>query len=137
MVAVADKTWKKFERDVAALIGGKRAWANSGEAIDCSSDRFVAQCKLVQRMSLEELTALVESIDRQAVKAMEAAVGDAIPAESYKLGLVCVKVRRGKGKPSPTLVVMTSDTFKSLIGAEPRTSRLYGMPEIGYTSDQP
>ena len=26
--------WKTFERDVAALLGGKRFWANSGEALD-------------------------------------------------------------------------------------------------------
>jgi len=103
-----DKSWKKFERSVAALIGGKRAWANSGEAIDCSSDRFVAQCKLVSRMSLEELTALVEATDRAAT--------NHDLTKPPKHGLVCVKVRRGKGRPSPTLVVMTSETFKSLIG---------------------
>jgi hypothetical protein len=105
-----DKPFKKFEREVGALIGGRRHWSNSGEKIDCSSDRFVAQCKLVQRMSLEELTALVESIDEQAAPPTHD------PMRTPRLGLVCVKVRRGKGKPSPTLVVMTSDTFKSLIG---------------------
>ena len=95
---MSDKPWKRFERDVAALIGGKRAWANSGEAIDCEGPSIVAQCKLVTRLSLEELTQLAEMVAAQG-------------AGKGKLGVVAVKVRRGAGHPSPGLVVMTFDQF--------------------------
>lgn len=96
-----DKPWKRFERETAALIGGTRAWANSGELIDCEGPTTVAQCKLVTRLSLEELTQLAE---------VAAAQGTA----KGKLGVVAVKVRRGVGHPSPGLIVMTTETFRRL-----------------------
>jgi hypothetical protein len=108
-----DKPWKAFERESATLLGGKRAWANSGEQIDVTSDRFVAQCKLVQRMSLAELHDLADAIAHDPRL-------DGV--RQGRLGLVCVKLRRGKGNPSRSLVVMTSETFTQL---------------IGYTRDQP
>lgn len=101
---------------MAALIGGARYPANSGYKVDCGPDdkhpncRFLAQSKEVTRMSLEEITSLAEMIDREAA------------VSSYGrglLGIVALKVRRGKGKPSPTLVVMTSETFTTLIGYTP------------------
>lgn len=98
-----DSAWKQLERSVADLIGGKRLPANSGHAIDCESAGFVAQAKLVQRMSLDELTALAEKI------AQEGLIRN-------KLGVVGVKVRRGAGVKSPVLVVMTDETFKTLLG---------------------
>lgn len=98
-----DSAWKQHERAVADLIGGRRLPANSGHKIDCEGPRFVAQAKLVQRMSLDELTALAEGI---------ALHGKA----RGKLGLVGVKVRRGVGVKSPVLVVMTDETFKALLG---------------------
>ena len=98
-----DKPWKKFEREVAELIGGRRYAANSGAAIDCEGPTTVAQCKLVKRLSLEELTQLAE---------VAAAQGTA----KGKLGLVAVKVRRGAGHPSPGLVVMTWSMFDQLQG---------------------
>ena len=91
---MSDKPFKRFERETAELLGGKRYWANSGEALDVEGPTAVAQCKLVSRMSLEELTQLCE---------VAAAQGTA----KGKLGLVAVKVRRGAGHPSPGLVVMT------------------------------
>lgn len=106
---MSDRPWKQHERHVAELIGGGRYWANSGEVIDCGPDkthpdcRFVAQAKEVSRMSLEELTQLAESI---------AAHG----AKHAKFGVVAVKVRRGRGVTSPTLIVMTESVFRSLTG---------------------
>ena len=95
---MSDKPFKKFEREVAALIGGKRYPANSGCGLDCEGPRVVAQCKLVKRLSLEELTQLAE---------VAAAQGRA----KGKLGIVAVKVRRGAGHPSPGLIVMTFAQF--------------------------
>jgi hypothetical protein len=100
--SVPDKPFKKFEREVAVLIGGTRYPANSGAAIDCEGPTMLAQCKLVKRLSLEELTALAEVADQQGV-------------ERSKVGLVAVKVRRGKGLPSPGLVVMTFEQFRHVL----------------------
>lgn len=106
---MSDRAWKKHERDVAALIGGKRYPANLGASVDCESDRFVTQCKLVQRMSLEEISALTEDVTAEGLTRHN----------EPKLGLLCIKVRRGKGKPSPVLVVMTSETFTRLTRYNP------------------
>jgi hypothetical protein len=97
------KAWKQFEADAAALFGGTRFWANSGERVDFEGavrrgDEAVkvhGQCKLVKTLSLEKLTQL---------------------AEEPGIDVVCVKVRRGTGRPSPALVVMTFDTYKRLHG---------------------
>lgn len=102
------KAWKQFEADAAALFNGKRFWANSGERLDFEgsitryhgdSDQMQqpvrGQCKLVKRLPLEKLTQL---------------------AEEPGVDVVCVKVRRGTGKPSPALVVMTFEKYKALHG---------------------
>lgn len=102
-----DKPFKRFERDVADLLGGRRFWSNSGEALDVEGPTAVAQCKLVGRMSLEDLTQLAE-------------VAAAQGATKGKLGVVAVKVRRGKGYPSPGLVVMTFEMFQRL--SEPKAT---------------
>ena len=98
-----DSAWKQHERAVADLIGGKRLPASSDETVDCEGPRFVAQAKLVQRLSLDELTVLAQKIADE---------GDT----RGKLGVVGVKVRRGAGVKSPILVVMTDETFRGLIG---------------------
>jgi hypothetical protein len=104
--------WKQFERDAAALFGGGRFWANSGERLDFKGSvshyepalgtgyrrmlrEIQGQCKLVKTLSLEALTKL---------------------AEEPGVDVVCVKVRRGAGKPSPALVVMTFDNYQRLHG---------------------
>ena len=102
------KAWKQFEADAAKVFGGARFWANSGERLDfegyvrgpdtygCSERvRVRGQCKLVKTLSLEALTKL---------------------AEEPGVDVVCVKVRRGSGKPSPALVVMTFENYKRLHG---------------------
>jgi tRNA(Met) C34 N-acetyltransferase TmcA len=100
---VNGRTWKQFETEVARLLGGKRFWANSGEAIDVESAGYVAQCKLVRTCSLESLTQLAELVERQA-------------ALKAKAGVVAIKVRRGRGKSSPLLMVVTAATWERLNG---------------------
>ena len=95
--------WKAHERKTAALIQGRRFPASSGGSIDCESDRFIVQCKLLKTCSLETLTQLVEQTDADGQR-------------TGKLGLVAIKRRRGRGQPSPTLVVLTDRAFAALVG---------------------
>lgn len=99
-----DKPWKRFEREVARLLGSRRFWANSGERLDVEGPTFLAQAKLVGRLSLAELSDLATEVERAAsVKA--------------KLGLVAVKLSGHRGnRPMPTLIVMTAATFAQLPG---------------------
>ena len=102
------KAWKAFEAAAAALFNGKRFWANSGERLDFEGElrgftseglvdsmKIRGQCKLVKTLSLEALTKLAEEKD---------------------VDVVCVKVRRGAGKPSPMLVVFTEANYRRLHG---------------------
>lgn len=105
-----DRCWKEFERTVAELLGGKRYWANSGAAIDVESPLYIAQCKHVRTLSLEQLTQLAEAVEVEA-------------ARKFKAGVVAIKVRRGHGRSSPTLIVCTADTWERLHGrAQPEDS---------------
>lgn len=94
--------WKKFETSVARTLQGRRFWANSGEAIDVESDRFVVQCKNVARMSLKELTDLCEVAGEQ---------GEA----RGKIGMVAVKLRAGMGIRSSTVYAMTERSLAALL----------------------
>jgi hypothetical protein len=91
-------SWKQMERDVGKLIGGKRYPANQGGRVDVESDTHVVQCKERKSLSLEQLTQLVEEIE-------------AIGAKKGKQGLVAVKVRRGRGKKSPILIVQSAEQW--------------------------
>jgi hypothetical protein len=97
---MADKPWKQFERTSAELFGGKRFWSNSGEDIDFEGPCTIGQCKLVKTMSLSALTKLAKSIEKAA-------------KEKDKLGVVCVKLREGSGNPTPTLVVLTEESWRA------------------------
>jgi hypothetical protein len=99
---MADRPWKRFEREAAALIGARRFWANSGEALDCEGPTALAQCKYVRRMSLAELEGLAEAVERQA-------------EPKFKAGVVIVR-RSGRGRKRPTLVVMTASVWRLLHG---------------------
>ena len=85
--------WKQFERDCAAFFGTARFPANTGGKVDFESEFVVAQCKLVRTMSLSNLTQLAEQM--------------ANTAAGNQVGIVCVKLRRGRGRKSAPLVVMT------------------------------
>jgi len=92
--------WKQFERDMAAIFKTTRFKANTGDRLDFANAYVVGQCKMRKNLSLESLTQLAEEMDAQA-------------GHKGKLfGVVCVKVRRGQGKQSQPLIVMTADTFK-------------------------
>ena len=95
--------WKQLERDAAALFGGKRHWANSGERLDFESSTAIGQVKLVRRLSLDALTTLAEEMAREALP-------------KQKAGVVVVKVRRGKGRKSPMLVVCTAEVWAAVNG---------------------
>jgi hypothetical protein len=106
-IGMSNPGWKKFERTVGALIGGRRFWANSGEALDCEGPTTVAQCKYVRSMSLAALGALAEEVERQA-------------APKFKAGIVVIKQSGHKGpRISPTLVVMTENVWRQMNGPTP------------------
>jgi hypothetical protein len=98
-----DKPWKQFERDAARAFGAVRHPANSGHRLDFESDIALGQCKLVRVMSLEALTQLAEEVARLALP-------------KQKLGVVVCKVRRGAGRKSSALVVMTLDMYEAIHG---------------------
>ena len=95
-------SWKQLEREVAKLIGGSRYPANQGGRVDCESPNFVVQVKERRSLSLEVLTQLVEEIE-------------AIAKAKGKRGLVAVKVRRGKGRQSPILMVQSATQWKGAL----------------------
>lgn len=68
------------------------------------SPSCIAQCKLVKTCSLETLTTLAEQVERQA-------------AGKAKAGVVAIKLRRGRGRASPLLLVVTAATWERLNGA--------------------
>lgn len=97
-------SWKKFERAVARLLGGRRFWANSGERLDVEGPTFIAQCKLVRSLSLAALTDLAVEVERAA-------------AVKAKLGVVAVKLSGHRGnRPMPMLLVVTEATWRELHG---------------------
>lgn len=112
---MSDKPWKRFEREAAALFGLTRCWANSGEDLDFPDKEeqdkatAVGQCKEVSKLSLSALTDLAEHVGQRASE------WDELPFTQDKIGVVCVKVRRGRGRPSQPLVVMTFEQFERLI----------------------
>ena len=98
------KPWKEFERDVAARLGGRRFWANSGESLDVESNSIVAQCKHVARMSLRELSDLAVAVEAEAER-------------KFKAGVVAVKLRAGRGRATPMLLVVTAATWERMHGS--------------------
>lgn len=100
--------WKRFEAQAAALFGYHRAWANAGGRFDfpgpeeLKEAHVLGQCKNVKNLSLHQLTKLAEEMQEETLK-------------HAKLGVVCTKVRRGRGQESSNLVTMTGDMWWFLI----------------------
>lgn len=94
-------SWKQLERDVAKLVNGARYPANTGDRIDVESNQYVIQVKERKSLSLEVLTQLVEEMEQ---------IGKA----KGKRGLVAAKVRRGRGKASPILIIQSADQWKDI-----------------------
>lgn len=84
------------------MLGGARYWANSGAAVDVESNAVVCQVKHRARGSLAELEAWAVGAARQG-------------AQRRKLGVVAVKRRAGRGRPTPWLFVLTEGTWQELI----------------------
>lgn len=108
-----DKPFKQLERQAAALFGTVRHPANSGHRLDFESDTALGQVKLVRVLSLEALTQLAEEMEREALP-------------KGKIGVVCAKVRRGPGKKSSMLVVMTAAVYEVMNGK--RSEQIGGQP---------
>ena len=102
---MSDRPWKLAERRAAKLIGGRRHWSNSGQAVDCESDSYVCQVKEIKRASLAELEALALEAERQG-------------NQRTKIGLLVIKRRAGRGVETPTLVVMTAGAFREMNGPQ-------------------
>ncbi len=100
-VGVMSSQWKQTERDVAKVVGGKRYPANQGDRVDVESPIYVVQVKERKSLSLEILTQLVEEMEL-------------IGKSRGKLGLVAVKVRRGRGKVSPLLIVQSAKQWSEI-----------------------
>lgn len=111
------KPWKAHERRAAKLLGGKRYWANSGEAVDVESSAFVVQCKHVKSCSLAQLEILAVEAMRQ---------GD----QKSKVGLVYIKRRAGHGMETPALIVMTEAMFRAMSGPVPLDGVTRLMPPV-------
>lgn len=94
-VRMSNTSWKQLEREVGLLVDGKRYPANQGGKVDVEGTVYIVQVKERKSLSLEVLTQLVEEIEQ-------------IAAQRGKRGLVAVKVRRGRGKPSPILIVQSA-----------------------------
>ena len=103
---LSDKPWKQHERDTAKLIGGARYWANSGESVDVESGAFVVQCKLVKTCSLAALETLALEAERQG-------------HQKAKIGMVAIRRRAGRGRPTPRLIVLTESAFREMSGPVP------------------
>lgn len=99
---MARTTWKQVERDAAALFGGRRCWANSGERVDAEAVEgqpfhFVVQVKNPAKMSLAELERLVDEMTVRGVDEGK------IPA---------VVVKRSARRPTPMLVLVPASAWK-------------------------
>lgn len=101
-VGASNPSWKREERYAAALIGGRRYWANAGMTVDAESPTFVAQVKHVARCSLAELEALALDAER-------------IGSQKAKIGIVVIKRKRARTR----LVVLTEPMWREMSGRLP------------------
>jgi len=91
-------TWKKFESDAAAFIGGKRYPANQGGPIDVESEFTIGQCKKKNNLSHSELAREVKKIQD-------------LGFTMNKLGVVLHQTPRQKGTPPIPMITLSWDTF--------------------------
>ena len=99
-----NKPFKEFEREVARLLSGVRFPANTGGAVDVASDTILASCKLRKIFGLNALAEEAERMERQA-------------QGTLKVGVVAIKPRRGSGRKSPILIVMTAGEWARFHGS--------------------
>jgi hypothetical protein len=108
--------WKQCERNVGKLVGGTRYPANQGGRVDVEGPNYVVQVKERKSLSLEQLTQLVEEVE-------------AIGKTKGKQGLVAVKVRRGSGKRSPILIVMSETNWLEYV-MKPASDEIRGKQKL-------
>lgn len=98
---MGNKSWKQLERDVAKLVGGSRYPANQGGLVDVESAHYVVQVKERKALSLGEINRLVEEIE-------------GIAKQRGKVGLVAVKLRKGRGHPTDILIIQSATQWRRL-----------------------
>ena len=101
---MANKPFKQFERQIARLLGGVRFPANTGGPVDVTSETILASCKLRKTFGLNALAEEAERMEREA-------------RGTLKIGIVAVKPRRGSGRKSPVLIVMTAGEWARFHGS--------------------
>jgi hypothetical protein len=111
---MGDKQWKKLERKVGELVGGKRYPANQGGLVDVESPNHVVQVKERKSLSLSEINRLVEEIE-------------AIGRERGKVGLLAVKYRKGTGHPTDILIIQSATQWRRLTS---ETFDLFNPPDV-------
>lgn len=101
---MGEPAWKAEERAVAALFGGARFWANSGERADFEGPGHIGQVKLLKRAPqwLEKLALEAERIGFQKTPP--------------KIGVVVIKRRAGVGKQTPRLIILTEAAWREMNG---------------------
>jgi hypothetical protein len=96
-----DRPWKQEERRTAALFGGRRVPATLERTVDFESDAYIGRVRHVQRLSLIQLEALAEEMER-------------LGANVSRIGVVIIKRRAGAGRQTPRLVVMTDMAWRRI-----------------------
>ena len=91
-------TWKEFERQAAAFLGGTRYTANQGGPVDVEGPTALGQCKKKTTMSHREL-------------AKEVAKMDSWARAKGKLGVVLHQMPRQKDCPSVKMITMSWEMF--------------------------
>lgn len=98
--------WKAAERDAASILHGRRFPASSGGRLDGESDSYVWQVKNRRTLSLAQIEALAEELER-------------IGVQKQKPGLVLLKRSAGRGKSTPWLIVVTAAVWREMNGGMP------------------
>jgi hypothetical protein len=103
---MARTSWKRRERQAAAMIGGRRYAANQGGAVDCESATVCAQVKERKNLSLAQIERLALEIER-------------VGRQKLKPGVVMLKRSAGRGIETPWIIAMTASVYRELNGELP------------------
>ena len=115
-------TWKAFERDCAAFIGGKRYPANMGGKIDVEGPTCVGQVKKRTNLSHADLSKEVMKMD-------------AIGRDKGKIGCVLHEIPRKAGCSKIRMITMSWATFDEWFSMNPLTKEVYDAMDAGDAVD--
>lgn len=104
--SVSKTGWKPAERDAASILHGQRFPANTGGRLDGESPQYVWQVKNRRTLSLKQIEALAEELER-------------IGVQKQKPGLVLLKRSAGRGRETPWLIVVTAAVWREITGGLP------------------